>query len=306
MKKGLKILIIAAAAIAAAAAAFTVYASARQAVPDDYQKKTETGGTIEEKYLRDGSHEVKTFTQNTLSDLKKFEFWYPADLTEKAPVVIFCNGTGVKASRYKAVLRHLASWGFITVGTEEENSFSGLSAEMCMRILEKAESLEQLDSRDNPLCGKIDLDRVGLSGHSQGGVGVINALTDTGHASSYRCAFIASPTNKELADNLLWYYDASKISVPVLLMASTGKTDENMVVNLEQLTEIYDDMAGAPFRAMARRKNADHGDMLYAADGYMTAFFAWQFQGDSEAAGAFTGENAELLSNPQYQDQQIR
>lgn len=54
---------------------------------------------------------------------------------------------------------------------------------------------------------------------------------------------------------------------------------------------------------MARRKDADHGDMLYFADGYVTAWFMWQLQGDSEAAKAFVGDNAEILSNELYQDQ---
>ena len=55
---------------------------------------------------------------------------------------------------------------------------------------------------------------------------------------------------------------------------------------------------------MARRTGADHGDMLTFADGYMTAWFMWKLQGDTDAAGAFIGEQAELLANPLYQDQQ--
>ena len=35
---------------------------------------------------------------------------------EKYPVVVFVNGTGVAASRYKPVFEHLASWGFIAIG----------------------------------------------------------------------------------------------------------------------------------------------------------------------------------------------
>ena len=54
---------------------------------------------------------------------------------------------------------------------------------------------------------------------------------------------------------------------------------------------------------MAVRKGAAHGDMLYSADGYVTAWFMWQLQGDSEAAKAFVGNNPELLSNAMYQDQ---
>lgn len=44
--------------------------------------------------------------------------------------------------------------------------------------------------------------------------------------------------------------------------------------------------------------------MLTFADGYMTAWFMWQLQGDDEAARAFTGDNTEILNNELYQDQQ--
>ncbi len=45
--------------------------------------------------------------------------------------------------------------------------------------------------------------------------------------------------------------------------------------------------------------------MLSFADGYMTAWFMWQLQGDTEAANAFIGENPEIMNNKLYQDQQI-
>lgn len=34
-------------------------------------------------------------------------------------MVICCNGTSVKASKYTAVMKDLASWGFVVMGTEE-------------------------------------------------------------------------------------------------------------------------------------------------------------------------------------------
>ena len=38
-------------------------------------------------------------------------------------------------------------------------------------------------------------------------------------------------------------------------------------------------------------------------DGYTTAWFMWQLQGDMEAAKAFVGEDSELMTNSLYQDQ---
>lgn len=47
---------------------------------------------------------------------------------------------------------------------------------------------------------------------------------------------------------------------------------------------------------------ADHSDMLYSADGYVTAWFMYWLQGDEQAGKAFFGETAELLQNPLYQN----
>ena len=56
---------------------------------------------------------------------------------------------------------------------------------------------------------------------------------------------------------------------------------------------------------MMRRIGAEHGQMLYSADGYATAWLIWQLQGDAEAAKAFIGNDPEILNNPLYQDQRI-
>lgn len=56
---------------------------------------------------------------------------------------------------------------------------------------------------------------------------------------------------------------------------------------------------------MARRNDCDHGEMLYYADGYVTAWFMWQLQEDMYAASAFTGDEPEIMRNSLYQDQLI-
>ena len=50
---------------------------------------------------------------------------------------------------------------------------------------------------------KIDIERVGLSGHSQGGAGVINAITKFPESSYFKCAYAASAPTKPWTDTLL-------------------------------------------------------------------------------------------------------
>ena len=286
---------------------FTV-ASKAQAAPEDYTETLETGGELEAKYLHMGAHEVSYLEQNGMHDFKKYEIYYPSDISDSdpCPVVIFSNGTGVLGSKYPAVLRHLASWGFIVMATEEEYSWNGFSSEMCLRYIIQLHETETVEGwESNPFYQHVDLDNIGVSGHSQGGVGVINAATENKSGGRIKAIFAASPANLELAHALQWDYDPALITVPTFLVSSTGDGDENLVVSGAQLQAIYDGIPDSAGKIMMRRTGADHGDMLYAADGYMTAWFLWQLQGDQDAAKAFVGESAEILHNPLYQDQQV-
>lgn len=308
MKKILKIIGIVFLVIVVLVVGLFLYITSRPFVPENYTEKVKTGGDIEQKYLQMGQYEVSYMENNAMQSYKKYEIWYPSEITnseKKYPVVVFANGTGVKASRYKALFEHLASWGFICIGTEDEYAWNGFSAEMCIRILLKLNENETVEGYDNVFYKKIDIDNIGITGHSQGGAGVINAITDTRHYDIYQTAVALSPSNEELSAALDWDYDASKINIPILLLSGTGNADENLVVNLQQLESIYDHIPDVNSKVMARRNDADHGDMLYFSDGYVTAWFMWQLQGDSEAAKAFIGDNAEILSNELYQDQKI-
>lgn len=290
-------------------AVFLMSCSLDFTMKNNYNDNVKTGGALEAKYLADGPHTVNYRGMSGLQDFEKFEIYYPADIadgSEKWPVVIFSNGTGVKASSYTPVLARLASWGFIVMATEEENSWNGFSSEMCLRLIVKLNETEKVEGwNTNPFYGHVDTGRIGVSGHSQGGVGVINAATENKNGNMIKAIWSASPTNMELAESLMWDYDSSKISCPVFLISSTGSADENLVVSGVQLKSIYDTVPDTVTKIMARRKDADHGDMLSYADGYMTAWFMWQLNGDAEAAGAFVGGDAEILTNGLYRDQHV-
>jgi len=59
-------------------------------------------------------------------------------------------------------------------------------------------------------------------------------------------------------------------------------------------------------KSMARKIGMEHGQMLYSADGYVTAWFMCFLQDDAYAAKAFSGTNPELLSNQLYSDQNMK
>lgn len=270
-----------------------------QMAPDNYTTEVKTGGDIEAKYIANGKHETKFFEIDypDNADMKKIEIWYPADMENsdtKYPVVLFVNGTGVGASRYKPAFEHLASWGFIAIGNEDPSTWEGKKADATLDWLLKANKDE-----NSIFYQKLDLDNIGVTGHSQGGVGVYNTINATEHKDLYKCAVSLSPTEEETAVAIKIPYNPAQTAIPVFMLCGTN----NDVISPENMTKSYQKIASQ--KVMSVRKNAAHGDMLYAADGYVTVWFMWQLQGDEEAAKAFIGENPEILNNELYQDQKI-
>lgn len=76
-----------------------------------------------------------------------------------------------------------------------------------------------------------------------------------------------------------------------------------MVIPIEKMIDMYDKIPSS--KVILRRIGAEHGQMLYSADGYVTAWLMWKLQGDTEAAKTFIGENPEILRNELYQNQKI-
>lgn len=306
MKKVVKIIVIVLLVLATATVVLLKYLGSRPAVPNDYQQRVKTGGGLEAKYLANGKYEVSVAEQAALQDFKKYTIFYPSDLdssNKRYPVIVICNGSGTPISKYPAVPKHYASWGFIVIGTEEEYAWDGFGAEMSVRHLQRLNDAPQTEeNRPNIFFHKIDLNNVGIVGHSQGGVGVLNAITAQEHKDIYKAAVSLSPTNQELAHNLEWDYHASLVHTPIVLISGEGGGDD-WVVTGEQLEHIYRDIADN--KIMFRRKDTAHNEVLYSADGYVTAWFMWRLQGDKEAAAVFSGSSPELADNPMYQDVKI-
>lgn len=305
MKKVLKIIGIVLLVIVGIGIVILKKLANRPVVPKNYQSKVQTGGDIEKKYMANGTYEVSPLENTVLQEFGKFIVYYPKELeteNKKYPVIVLCNGSGTPMSKYSSVAKHLASWGFIVIGTEENYSWNAFGAEISIRYLERFNENETIEDRKSIFYQKVDFDNVGVVGHSQGGVGVINALTDTTHKDIYKAAVSLSPTNKELAHDLFWDYDATLIKTPIILISGAGGGDD-WVVTLEQLKSIYNDISSP--KIMFRRKNTVHNEVLYSANGYVVAWFMYYLQNDKEAGKAFIGDNPEILKNELYQDQKI-
>lgn len=275
-----------------------------------YYDFVETGGPIEAQYTPMGPHDVEheSFEGGTFRQ----DVWYPADLDESYPLVVIANGTGVPATSVEPALRHLASWGFIVVGNDDENSRSGASS---------AESRDFMialnDDPESVFHGRIDTGRIGISGHSQGGVGAVNAVTEQPGGNLFTAVFLASPTSEYWGQESVfgtdWSYGPEKLTAPVFLMAGTGSFDAGTatgitagegqgIAPLWSLQSTFDRVPEGVAKVLSRRVDSDHGDTFNNASGYMVAWFQYWLKDDAAAGEAFFGAAPELADNPHWQD----
>ena len=289
----------------------------------DYTKSNveDAKGEIERKYSGYGEYKVsyKEYNANN-SVIGKYAVWYPSKLIngeKKYPVVIFANGTGSTSSTYKKFLNHLSSWGFIAVGNDDKNTRTGASIEETIKFL-----ISENEKTNSDFYSKIDLDNIGIGGHSQGGPAVFNMVTNQDHGNMIKTVYAVSATSSyhtaEMGDG--WEYDISKVNIPTFLTAGTGNWDAGTADSKEQkndeknnivqgicplwsLKENYDLLPNSVDKIIARKKDVNHGDSYLKCDGYMTAWFSYYLQNNQEALKAFT-KTGELTQNTLYQDVQ--
>ena len=290
---------------------------------ENYYKYMNPVGEIETKYTSMGSNEVSSIVfKSDNEQIGRFVIHYPTELeneTKKYPVVLWANGTGSKSDTYTSFLKHLSSWGFIVVSNDDENTRTGESLNAGIDLL-----ISENGKTDSVLYQKIDLNNIGIGGHSQGGPAVFNMATVQPHADMIKAVYAVSATSsyhtKVYKDG--WEYDISKVNAPTMLTAGTQNFDAGTATSADQesdekagilqgicplwsLEENFGLLPDSVDKLYVRKKNVDHGDSHLQFDAYMTAWFCWQSQGDEEAAKAFIGDSPEIMNNTLYQDQKI-
>lgn len=278
-----------------------LYADNKPDIHKDYNSKIETGREIESHYLQSGTFETDKTTAPAEKPIRKYTIYYPSALESSAqtyPMILVVNGTGGKATKYEPQFELYASWGFITVGTQDKGTGSGQTTIETLNYM-----LEQNENPDSIFYQKIDVENIGVTGFSQGGAAVFNAITKYEEGGYFRAAAPLSPVCERTAAAVTDYpYHSEEVNCPILMLAGTsGEFETEAVIPIADMKEMYDKMT-VP-KVMARRVGMTHDQMLYSAGGYVIAWFRWQLMGDVYAARVFTGDEPEIMRNPQYQDQ---
>ena len=271
----------------------------------DYYKSVVAGGPLEQRYTGYGDSQIDAYEFSESGH--NYKIWYPRALKNANaafPAVVMSNGSGIRFPAYEASFQHLASWGFVVIGDDVDSTATGQTVSLMV------DRLRALNTQPGVFQNRIDLKRIGVSGHSQGAVGAANAITRSSNGRYFSSAYLASMTSPTVIENMkwdTWRYDTSQIKIPVFIVAGTGGSDSQSISPLASMLEVFDSLKGNGTTVLARRKDTEHGAMLVNADGYMTAWFRYTLLNDSRAAGVFVGANPELRTNTRnWQDVHVK
>ena len=167
------------------ASAFALSTSAALALNDDpgddldppEDDETPTGFPTVTDFADDGPFSTSRTSGGGGWISSSCEIHYPDDIGDgglEHPIILWGNGTGTSPTTYRGLLRHWASHGFVVAAAETSNAGDGEDMLECLDYLE-----DEHDSGSGTFAGNLDLDRVGTSGHSQGGGGAIMAGQDS-------------------------------------------------------------------------------------------------------------------------------
>ncbi len=180
--------------------------------------------------------------------------YFPADGQGPFPVIIFSHGLGGSREGYEYLGRHWASHGLVSVHVQHLGSDKAvwrLSLNP-LRALKRAinpvnsynrtldvsfalDQLRELNQNDDLLQGRLDLDRVGVAGHSYGAFtgmllagqhsldrdGLPGSLAD----SRIKAVVVMSPPVPEIKDMLEQVY--ADIKLPIMHL--TGTKDQTII-----------------------------------------------------------------------------
>lgn len=254
-------------------------------------------GSIEQRYAQQGSYHVKVEEVKGSSGEDLFRIYYPAfQGGESYPIISWGNGTGATPDRYDELLTHLASWGFIVIDSYSKTTGTG------KEIVEAIDYLRNENQLANSLFyQKVQIEQIGVAGHSQGSTGVINAHTNYKSGSLIKTVVsIALPDLKHCDPEDV--YDTARITVPFLIMGGTRdflispvSTNKLALRSTYTSTPVMMGMAKGAAHTAIEGYGGNHR-------GYLTAWMRYWLLDDQEAMKAFHGDSSEMMRNANWVD----
>ena len=279
-------------------------------------------GRIERDYYADGPWHVTVQLAAPCCAANGFatDLYYPTNLGAggfKHPIVTWGNGTGGNSAGAAYFLRHLASWGFVVVASQDGYERDGAS------ILAAAHKM--VDENSEPASiffNKLDINHIGAVGHSQGAGGAVRAMIVSTGIAAYppiitvipielpgqRFCFCAPQDllyTSAVTQGSIFFVDGSAdipVSPPTQPQGTTGEQSNQA---------FYDAVPSTVVKAKATLRAANHNDIggqpkclpgawfcdigVFGYLGYPTAWLAYQLGVDPSAKAAFVSGTGEMF-----------
>ena len=260
---------------------------------------------INDYYYAEGDHAVAVVSYpSDDSSLGKHTVYYPEDIQtaeDKLPMVIFCNGTGLKSDYYLDFIYFLVSRGYIIAGNDAGSTGTGVTTHKTLDFM-----LALNEDSSSVFCNKIDIDRIALIGHSQGGSSTINSASEGKFENSGMIKTIVSINGPQprIAAGIFQRtpYDATLVKVPAFFIGSDDFIDDNIIPGVgicpmdtaltANMNAVDNDIV-----VIGQIRGCDHDNALDHGRGYIAAWLDYILYGNSFAAGAFEGLDGELFHN---------
>lgn len=126
---------------------------------------------MEDQKLSDQLQDITT----SMLDFDKYTVFRPGRWAEgeKYPLITWGNGTCAQPEGYGALLRYIASYGFIIVAANNREVGGGQPLLHGLDIMTAANT-----DMSSPYYNRIDTDHIGIMGHSQGAGAALTASSD--------------------------------------------------------------------------------------------------------------------------------
>lgn len=199
------------------------------------------------------------------------------------PIILWGNGTGSTPSGYSALLTHWASHGFVVAAARTSNAGDGTEMIDCLDYL-----VQQNGRASGTYAGKLNVNRVATSGHSQGGGGSImagrdNRITVTAPFQPYTLGLGHRSSSQ------------SQQNGPMFLM--TGGND-TIAAPRSNAAPVFRNANVPVF--WGERRSVGHFEPAGNGGEYRgpsTAWFRYHLMGDNSAEATFYGNNCRLCTD---------
>lgn len=203
---------------------------------------------------------------------------------ETYPVITWANGTCGYTHGYAALLGNIASYGYVVVASNSVWTNTAPTDHVQERAIDYAASLN--DDETSPLYHRLDMDKVGAMGHSQGAAATINAAKDPRVKSVIFWNY--GTTNEKPFLTVSGDHDVQMLSRDALSMLANGATQPAEWIYYHQILQTGGNTTGH----LVLMEQPDRV-LKMAVD-----YWDWQLKGDEKAKKTFVGSDCGLCNSP--------